>query len=131
MAFSILNVHTGRLGKPNEQLVMNVCDDYRWIQEERHAIDRCIPGLESGKVGWTLQPYTNDECYWTQTLNIYLLQGYRVGSEFWSMPERIGNELSGLTITLTQRERGYPSPITHIGKTSSIKQETGMTQILP
>ncbi|XP_073462769.1 MYCBP-associated protein isoform X3 [Aquarana catesbeiana] len=90
-----------RLGKPNEQLVMNVCDDYRWIQEERHAIDRCIPALESGK-------------------------GYRVGSEFWSVPERIGNELSGLTITLMQRERGYPSPITHIGKTSRIKQETGL-----
>ncbi|XP_018423368.1 PREDICTED: MYCBP-associated protein [Nanorana parkeri] len=95
-----------RLGKPSEQLAMNICDDYRSIQEERHAIDRCIPALESGK-------------------------GYRIGSEFWNVPERIGDELSGLTITLTQHEHGYPLPITHIGKPSSIKQETGLTERPP
>ncbi|KAM5135126.1 MYCBP-associated protein [Mantella aurantiaca] len=95
-----------RLGKPSEQLVMSIGEDYRGIQEERHAIDHCIPALESGK-------------------------GYRVGSEFWNLSERIGDELDGLTVTLTQRERGYPSPITHVGKPSIVKQETGLTERPP
>ncbi|XP_072259442.1 MYCBP-associated protein isoform X2 [Pyxicephalus adspersus] len=95
-----------RLGKPSEQLVMNVCEDYRRIQEERHIIDRCIPSLENGK-------------------------GYRNGSEFWNVSERIGDELGGLALTLTQREQGYPSPITYIGKPSRIKQETGLAEHPP
>ncbi|XP_068119142.1 LOW QUALITY PROTEIN: MYCBP-associated protein [Hyperolius riggenbachi] len=95
-----------RLCKPSEQLVMNTCEDYRGIQEDRHTIDRCAPSLGSGK-------------------------GYRIGSEFWNVSERIGDELSGLMMALTQCERGYPSPITHIGKPATIKQETGRVHTPP
>uniref|UniRef100_A0A8C2UFX5 MYCBP associated protein n=1 Tax=Coturnix japonica TaxID=93934 RepID=A0A8C2UFX5_COTJA len=51
--------------------------------------------------------------------------GYRVGSEFWSQPERIGDELTGLTVTLTRTERGCPEPVTHVGKPHTVKMETG------
>uniref|UniRef100_A0A663DW70 MYCBP associated protein n=1 Tax=Aquila chrysaetos chrysaetos TaxID=223781 RepID=A0A663DW70_AQUCH len=54
------------------------------------------------------------------------LPGYRRGSEFWSQPERIGDELTGLTMTLTQRERGYPEPVTHVGKPHTVRMETGV-----
>ncbi|KAM9296762.1 MYCBP-associated protein [Gastrophryne carolinensis] len=95
-----------RLCKPSEQLVMNTCEDFRRVQEERRAIDRCIPALEDGK-------------------------GHRVGSEFWNLPERIGDELSGLVLTLTRAERGYPSPVAHIGKPAGIKLETGLAKRPP
>uniref|UniRef100_F6V6K7 MYCBP associated protein n=1 Tax=Ornithorhynchus anatinus TaxID=9258 RepID=F6V6K7_ORNAN len=51
------------------------------------------------------------------------LPGYRVGSEFWNQPEYIGDELTGLVITQTQKERGYPEPITHVGKPLRIQAE--------
>uniref|UniRef100_A0A8C6JKA3 Uncharacterized protein n=1 Tax=Melopsittacus undulatus TaxID=13146 RepID=A0A8C6JKA3_MELUD len=54
------------------------------------------------------------------------LPGYRKGSEFWSQPERIGSELTGLTMTLTQSERGYPEPVTHVGKPHTVRMETGL-----
>uniref|UniRef100_A0A8C9G7E9 MYCBP associated protein n=1 Tax=Pavo cristatus TaxID=9049 RepID=A0A8C9G7E9_PAVCR len=53
------------------------------------------------------------------------LPGYRAGSEFWSQPERIGDELTGLTVTLTRRERGCPEPVTHVGKPHTVQMETG------
>ncbi|XP_068769810.1 MYCBP-associated protein isoform X2 [Struthio camelus] len=89
------------LQKPENELLMNISDDYRQIQEERDLIDRSLPALLPGK-------------------------GYRRGSEFWSQPERIGDELTGLMMTLTQRERGYPEPITHVGKSQTIRMETGL-----
>uniref|UniRef100_A0A8C0BXB3 MYCBP associated protein n=1 Tax=Buteo japonicus TaxID=224669 RepID=A0A8C0BXB3_9AVES len=46
--------------------------------------------------------------------------------KFWSQPERIGDELTGLTMTLTQRERGYPEPVTHVGKPHTVRMETGV-----
>uniref|UniRef100_A0A8C2UH06 MYCBP associated protein n=1 Tax=Coturnix japonica TaxID=93934 RepID=A0A8C2UH06_COTJA len=48
-----------------------------------------------------------------------------LGSEFWSQPERIGDELTGLTVTLTRTERGCPEPVTHVGKPHTVKMETG------
>uniref|UniRef100_A0A8D0F804 MYCBP associated protein n=1 Tax=Strix occidentalis caurina TaxID=311401 RepID=A0A8D0F804_STROC len=54
------------------------------------------------------------------------LPGYRRGSEFWSQPERIGDELTGLTMTLTQRERGCPEPVTRVGKPHTVRMETGL-----
>ncbi|KAM6345269.1 MYCBP-associated protein [Alca torda] len=89
------------LQRPEDELLMNTSEDYRQIQEERDLIDRCLPALLPGK-------------------------GYRRGSEFWSQPERIGDELTGLTITLTQRECGYPEPVTHVGKPRSVQMETGL-----
>ncbi|NXT64141.1 MYBPP protein, partial [Chaetops frenatus] len=94
--------HLGEiLHKPENELLMNMSEDYRQIQEERDLIDRSLPALFPGK-------------------------GYRVGSEFWSLPERIGDELTGLTLTLTQTERGHPEPLTHVGKPQTVQRETGL-----
>ncbi|MGH0118435.1 UNVERIFIED_CONTAM: hypothetical protein FKN15_054287 [Acipenser sinensis] len=92
------------LQKPVEKLVMNESDNFRQTQEQRDVIDRSLPALHYGK-------------------------GYRRGSEFWNQPQRIGDELTGLTLTLTQTEQGYPEPVTHIGQPRSIRLETGT--ILP
>ncbi|RXM28626.1 MYCBP-associated protein [Acipenser ruthenus] len=92
------------LQKPVEKLVMNESDNFRQTQEQRDVIDRSLPALHYGK-------------------------GYRRGSEFWNQPQRIGDELTGLPITLTQTEQGYPEPVTHIGQPRSIRLETGT--ILP
>uniref|UniRef100_A0A8C4WHA0 MYCBP associated protein n=1 Tax=Gopherus evgoodei TaxID=1825980 RepID=A0A8C4WHA0_9SAUR len=81
------------LQKPENELLMNLSEDYRRVQEERYLIDRSLPALHYGK--------------------------------FWSQPECIGDELTGLMMTLTQRERGYPEPITHVGKPQSVKMEMG------
>ncbi|XP_064323490.1 MYCBP-associated protein [Phalacrocorax carbo] len=89
------------LQRPENELLMSISEDYRQIQEERDLIDRSLPALLPGK-------------------------GYRRGSEFWSQPERIGDELTGLTLTLTQRERGYPEPVTHVGKPRTVRMETGL-----
>ncbi|XP_040291672.1 MYCBP-associated protein [Bufo bufo] len=95
-----------QLCRPSEQLLMNVCEDFRRVQEEKHLIDRGIPALEHGK-------------------------GHRIGSEFWNVSELLGDELTGLTLTFTQCERGYPSPVTRIGKPCSIQQETGSAERPP
>ncbi|NXT22609.1 MYBPP protein, partial [Syrrhaptes paradoxus] len=91
----------GILQRPESELLMNTSEDYRQIQEERDLIDRALHALLPGK-------------------------GYRRGSEFWSQPERIGDELTGLTMTLTQTERGYPEPVTHVGKPRTVRMETGL-----
>ncbi|XP_074703267.1 MYCBP-associated protein isoform X2 [Strix aluco] len=89
------------LQRPENELLMNSSEDYRQIQEERDLIDWSLPALLPGK-------------------------GYRRGSEFWSQPERIGDELTGLTTTLTQRERGCPEPVTRVGKPHTVRMETGL-----
>ncbi|XP_072032494.1 MYCBP-associated protein-like isoform X2 [Amphiura filiformis] len=88
------------LQKPVEALVMNKSEDYRKTQEDRYLIDRSIPAMDYGK-------------------------GYRVGSEFWKQQERVGDDLSGVHMTLTQTERGYPPPVEHISHPQSIKKEMG------
>ncbi|NWV35416.1 MYBPP protein, partial [Grantiella picta] len=94
--------HLGEiLHKPENELLMNKSDDYRQIQEERDLIDRSLPALFPGK-------------------------GYRVGSEFWSLPDQIGDELTGLRTTLTRTECGNPEPLTHVGKPRTIQWETGV-----
>ncbi|NWX25784.1 MYBPP protein, partial [Notiomystis cincta] len=94
--------HLGEiLHKPENELLMNMSDDYRQIQEERDLINRSFPALFPGK-------------------------GYRVGNEFWILPEQIGNELTGLTLTLTRTECGHPEPLMHVGKPRTIQRETGL-----
>ncbi|NWV20787.1 MYBPP protein, partial [Origma solitaria] len=94
--------HLGEiLHKPENELLMNKSEDYRQIQEERDLIDRSLPALFPGK-------------------------GYRVGSEFWSLPDQIGDELTGLRTTLTRTECGNPQPLTQVGKPPTIQRETGL-----
>ncbi|CAH2302065.1 Hypothetical predicted protein [Pelobates cultripes] len=89
-----------QLGKPHGQLIMNTGEEFRKVQEEKQLIYRSIPAVDLNK-------------------------NHYIGSEFWNVPEKIGDELSGLIMTLTQCERGYPLPVIHIGKPKSIMQETG------
>lgn len=56
---------------------------------------------------------------------VSLSQGYRVGSEFWSLPPRFGDELSGITSTLTQTEQGKQKAVTRVAQPRSIRQESG------
>ncbi|XP_036398842.1 MYCBP-associated protein [Megalops cyprinoides] len=92
------------LQKPIDSLLMNQSNRFRETQEQRELISRGLPALHSG-------------------------QGYRVGSEFWSVPQRIGDELSGVAVTLTHKERGSLEPVTRIGHPQSVRQETG--NVLP
>ncbi|XP_030841548.1 MYCBP-associated protein isoform X2 [Strongylocentrotus purpuratus] len=89
------------LQKPPETLVMNQAEEYRQTQEERYIIDRAIPAMDYGK-------------------------GYRVGSEFWKQQERFGDDLTGIHMTMSQTERGYPPPVEHIGYSKLTKSEMGI-----
>ncbi|XP_066468966.1 MYCBP-associated protein [Tiliqua scincoides] len=85
--------------KSESQLLMNLSDNYRRIQEERTLIDQSLPALYSGKGN--------------------------AGNEFWLEPVHIGEELTGLTVTPGMTERGYPEEIIRVGKPRSICLEMG------
>uniref|UniRef100_A0A3B4TFH6 Mycbp associated protein n=1 Tax=Seriola dumerili TaxID=41447 RepID=A0A3B4TFH6_SERDU len=89
------------LDRPVENLLMNQANRFREFQERREFLNQVMPLIHSG-------------------------YGYRVGSEFWSLPQRYGDEMSGLTATLTQTEQGRREPVTHVGQPSSIRQESGI-----
>nr|XP_029137069.1 MYCBP-associated protein [Labrus bergylta] len=89
------------LDTPVEYLLMNQANHFRDIQEQRELLNHVMPLVHSGF-------------------------GYRVGSEFWSLPQRYGDEMSGFTATLTQTEQGRREPVTHVGQPSSIRQESGL-----
>ncbi|XP_051852576.1 MYCBP-associated protein [Antechinus flavipes] len=86
------------LKKPVNELLMNKGEGFRRVQEERNLIERSIAALHYGK-------------------------GTEVDCDFWSQPEFIGDELTGL---VTQWPRGYRQPIVHVGKPQSIQMETGL-----
>ncbi|XP_007886973.2 MYCBP-associated protein [Callorhinchus milii] len=88
------------LQKPSTQLLINQSEDLGQMKLNYHLIDLSIALQGHGK-------------------------GYHVGSEFWHQPPLIGDELSGLMLTLNQTERGYPPPLIHVGKSLAIKQEEG------
>ncbi|KAI3352910.1 hypothetical protein L3Q82_019481, partial [Scortum barcoo] len=88
------------LDRPVENLLMNKANHFRETQEQRELLNRVMPLIHSG-------------------------YGYRAGSEFWSLPQRYGDEMSGITATLTQTEQGRQEPITHVAQPSSIRQESG------
>ncbi|XP_062379611.1 MYCBP-associated protein isoform X2 [Sardina pilchardus] len=88
------------LQRPVEQLLMNQSNLYRQTQEQRELISKGLPALHAG-------------------------HGYRVGSEFWNLPQRYGDERSGITATLTQTERGDPPPVTHVAQPHTIRQQSG------
>ncbi|XP_054461081.1 MYCBP-associated protein [Anoplopoma fimbria] len=89
------------LDRPVEYLLMNQADHFRETQEKRELLNQVMPLIHSG-------------------------YGYRVGSEFWSLPQRYGDEMSGIAATLTQTEQGRREPVTHVGQPSSIRQESGI-----
>ncbi|XP_037546426.1 MYCBP-associated protein [Nematolebias whitei] len=89
------------LDRPVGFLLMNQANHFRETQEQREIVNRVMPLTHSG-------------------------YGYRVGSEFWSLPQHYGDEMSGITATLTQTERGQKKPVTHVGQPSSIQKELGV-----
>ncbi|KAL8622315.1 hypothetical protein ACOMHN_043319 [Nucella lapillus] len=89
------------LQKAPEDLAMNQADSYRKVQEDRYLIDRTLPFVDDGK-------------------------GYRVGSEFWKQQEQFGDELTGVHMTLTQAERGYPPPMELVGTSNCVREEKGI-----
>ncbi|XP_042071916.1 MYCBP-associated protein isoform X3 [Haplochromis burtoni] len=89
------------LHRPVEKLLMNQANHYRETQEQREFLNRVMPLIHSG-------------------------YGYRVGSEFWSLPQRYGDEMSGITATLTQTEWGRQKTITQMGQPRRICQESGI-----
>ncbi|XP_057700389.1 MYCBP-associated protein isoform X2 [Corythoichthys intestinalis] len=96
------NVLSERLHRPVENLLMNQDYCFKELQEQREILRRVLPLIQSG-------------------------YGHRVGSEFWSLPQRYGNDLSGIRATLTQTEQGKRKPVTIIGQPHSILQESGIT----
>ncbi|XP_062244135.1 MYCBP-associated protein isoform X1 [Platichthys flesus] len=89
------------LHRPVKTLLMNQDNHFRETQEQKEFLTQVMPLIHSG-------------------------YGYRVGSEFWALPQHYGDEMSGITATLTQTERGRREPVTHIGQPSGIQQETGI-----
>ncbi|XP_070776313.1 MYCBP-associated protein [Enoplosus armatus] len=89
------------LDRPVENLLMNQANRFRETQEQRELLNQVMPLVHSG-------------------------YGYRVGSEFWSLPQHYGDEMSGITATLTQTEQGRREAVTHVGQPSSIRQESGI-----
>ncbi|XP_076001486.1 MYCBP-associated protein isoform X2 [Genypterus blacodes] len=93
-------VLSGLLHRPVQNLLMNKANQFRETQEQRELLNQSLPRICSG-------------------------YGFRVGSEFWSLPQRFGDDMSGIAATLTRTEKGKRRPVTHIGQPSSIRQESG------
>ncbi|XP_057187953.1 MYCBP-associated protein [Triplophysa rosa] len=53
------------------------------------------------------------------------LHGRHVGCEFWNIPQHFGDELSGITATRSETERGNPPPVTRIGQPTTTLLESG------
>ncbi|XP_068585071.1 MYCBP-associated protein [Cebidichthys violaceus] len=94
------------LDRPVKNLLMNQANHFRETQEKKELLHHVLPLIHSG-------------------------YGHRVGSEFWSLPQRYGDETSGIAATLTQTERGRREPVTLVGRPSSTRQESGITETLP
>uniref|UniRef100_A0A8C2IG66 Mycbp associated protein n=1 Tax=Cyprinus carpio TaxID=7962 RepID=A0A8C2IG66_CYPCA len=88
------------LQKPAGSLLMNRSSTFRRVQEQRHLISTALPALSAG-------------------------HGHRVGSEFWSVPQHYGDEMSGITATLTQTERGNRPAVTRVAQPLSTRLESG------
>ncbi|XP_078012189.1 MYCBP-associated protein [Phascolarctos cinereus] len=86
------------LKKPVNELLMNTGEGFRRVQEERNLIECSLSVLYYGK-------------------------GTEVDCNFWSQPEYIGDELTGL---VTQWPCCYQRPIIHVGKPQSIQMESGL-----
>ncbi|XP_063675440.1 MYCBP-associated protein-like isoform X4 [Bolinopsis microptera] len=85
-----MDVLASKTGKTPSSLLMNRTSEHRIKQEERTIIDRVIPVMDTGK-------------------------GFRVGSEFWSQPQQIGEEDNSIVMTLNQSEQGKHPELERIG----------------
>ncbi|XP_059409338.1 MYCBP-associated protein [Carassius carassius] len=88
------------LQKPTGSLLMNRSSSFRRVQEQRDLISTALPALSAG-------------------------HGHRVGSEFWSVPQHYGDEMSGITATLTQTERGKRPAVTRVAQPLGTRLESG------
>ncbi|XP_017163042.1 MYCBP-associated protein isoform X2 [Poecilia reticulata] len=86
---------------PVENLLMNQDKHLRETKEQKEILNQAMPLAYSG-------------------------YGYTVGGEFWNLPHRLGDEMSGIATTLTQTERGLKRPITHVGHPGTIHREMGI-----
>ncbi|XP_043970359.1 MYCBP-associated protein isoform X2 [Gambusia affinis] len=89
------------LNWPVENLLMNQDKHFRETTEQKEILNQVMPLAYSG-------------------------YGYTVGGEFWSLPQRLGDELTGIATTLTRTERGLKEPITHVGHPGTIHREMGI-----
>ncbi|XP_072315228.1 MYCBP-associated protein-like [Eucyclogobius newberryi] len=88
--------------RPPESLLMNQANRFRETQENREMLYQVLPLVQSG-------------------------YGHYLGSEFWRLPPRFGDEMSGIATTLNKTERGIREPITKVGLPCSIRRESGLT----
>ncbi|KAK7930182.1 hypothetical protein WMY93_006577 [Mugilogobius chulae] len=96
---------SGLLHRPVENLVMNHANRFRETQEKRELLNQVLPLVHSG-------------------------YGHCVGGEFWRLPQRYGDETSGIAATLTKTERGIREPTTQVGLPCSIRQESGLNNAM-
>ncbi|XP_028310735.1 MYCBP-associated protein [Gouania willdenowi] len=94
------NILSDKLNRPVKNLLMYRDNHCRETQEKRDLLNQTLPFIQPG--------YNS-----------------HVGCEFWSLPQHLGDELSGITSTLTQTEQGRREPVTYVGQPNSIRQETG------
>lgn len=52
------------------------------------------------------------------------------GTQFWNLPQHYGDEISGITATLTRTEQGRQKPLTYAGQPRSIRLEKGIQRDL-
>ncbi|XP_054026500.1 MYCBP-associated protein [Dryobates pubescens] len=97
-----LGKHLGEiLQRPENELLMSDSEDYRQTQEERDHVDRRLPAQLPGK-------------------------GFRSGSAFWRQPERIGDELTGLTVALPRSLRGCARPLAGLQPHRAVEVDAGL-----
>ncbi|NXG49471.1 MYBPP protein, partial [Psilopogon haemacephalus] len=89
------------LQRPENELLMSSSEDYRQTREEPVLLERPLPALLPGK-------------------------GFRSGSAFWRQPERIGDELSGLTVALPRVERGCAGSLSRLREHRAGRQRAGL-----
>ena len=122
----------GHLERAAQDLLMNSGDPFRFFEETRAIIDRCIPlveGIQPGRGGEDLSGRWGGTLA-DQTQHPTMLsacppgvdgergggsQVHREESEFWTLPERIGDEDRGIQRTLTITEKGYPQAMERVG----------------
>ncbi|XP_056442584.1 MYCBP-associated protein [Gadus chalcogrammus] len=88
------------LHRPKDWLLMNRANSFRRVQEQRELLSLVLPAIQPG-------------------------HGYRVGSEFWSQPECLGDEVGGIVATLTRSQRGQRESLVRVGQPRSVQHESG------